>query len=179
MREPCFRGIRVGTTGGTYSDAVRNRAGQRRGRTFERYPESTWRNLHIADALLAPGPTGPVATDRLEAYREGVQECEARIVIERALGDKTLRGRLGQDLARRCEEYLHVRHTMMWLSLSNVQLYLGRKGKRYMAYEWRQQPNLCGTPWFLCSNWQQRTAQLYSLAGEVTKKLGSAVGSAD
>ena len=162
-----------GRLGGEYWDVVRNRAGQRRGTTFERFPESTWRNLYIADALLAPGPTGPVATDQLEAYRDGVQECEARIVIERALVDKALRARLGRDLARRCEEYLHARHMMMWLSLSNLQLRLGRKGKRYMAYEWRQQANLCGTRWFLSSNWQQRTAQLYSLAGEVTKKLGA------
>jgi len=159
-----------GRLGGEYWRAVRDRRGERRGRAFERYPESTWRNLHITDALLAPGPKGPVATDRLEAY----QECEARIVIERALGDKTLHGRLGQDLARRCEEYLHARHMMMWLSLSNLQLYLGRKGRRYLAYEWRPLPNLCGSRWFLCSNWRQRTAQVYSLAGEVTRKLKSA-----
>jgi hypothetical protein len=52
-----------------------------------------------------------------EALREGVQECEAIIVIEQALMDEGLKAQLGTDLARRCEEYLRARHMMLWLSL--------------------------------------------------------------
>ena len=49
----------------------------------------------VPESLLAPGPEGPVASDEMEAYREGVQECEARIAIERALGDEARKARLG------------------------------------------------------------------------------------
>ena len=75
---------------------------------------------------------------------------------------------------RRCEEYLHTRHMMMWLSLSNLQLYYdkpGSRSKRHHARRWRDRPNVAGHNWFLSSNWQQRTAKLYTLAGEVTRKL--------
>ncbi|MBI5722574.1 MAG: hypothetical protein HZA50_01340 [Planctomycetes bacterium] len=37
-------------------------------------------------ALIAPGPDGPIGTVRYEMLREGIQECEARIFIEKALG---------------------------------------------------------------------------------------------
>lgn len=46
-------------------------------------------NLRMSDfstgALLAPGPSGPVATPRYEVFRKGIQLCEARTLIERAL----------------------------------------------------------------------------------------------
>jgi len=53
-------------------------------------------------ALLAPGPEGAVSTARFEALREGLQDCEARIAIEKALVDAELRGRLDADLVKRC-----------------------------------------------------------------------------
>jgi len=111
----------------------------------------------------------------LEAYRDGVQECEARIVIERALCDETLRDKLGPDLVRRCEEYLQNRHMLMWLSLSDLQLfynYPGAKwGPSYMASAWRAGSNVGGSHWFLGSGWQLRAEQLYALAGEVSRAL--------
>ncbi|GAH84827.1 unnamed protein product, partial [marine sediment metagenome] len=167
----------LGRLGADYWRVLKNKRGQRVGRVYERYPESHWRNLSIPEALLAPGRNGPVATSRLEALREGVQESEARIVIERALTDDALRARLGQDLVRRCEKYLHTRHMMMWLSLSNLQLYYWKPGmeykkhKKYYAKDWRGHPNVSGHNWFLSSDWQDRTAQLYSLAGQVARKL--------
>ena len=39
-----------------------------------------------------------MATTRLEVFREGVQECEARICLEQALTDEQLAARLGPDL---------------------------------------------------------------------------------
>jgi len=165
-----------GRLGADYWKVLRDKRGRRVGRSHDRYPESTWRNLFIADALLAPGPDGPVATDQFEAFREGIQECEARIVIERALSDEALRARIGADLARRCEDYLRDRHMMMWLSLSDLQLFYdhpGAKwGPRYLAASWRSMPNNGGSHWFLGSGWQLRTEQLYTLAGEVTRRLG-------
>jgi hypothetical protein len=53
-------------------------------------------------ALLAPGPDGAVSTARFEALRESLQDCEARIAIEKVLADEELRARLGTDPAKRC-----------------------------------------------------------------------------
>ena len=165
-----------GRLGADYWKVLRDKRGRRAGRSYKRYPESTWRNLFIPDALLAPGPEGPVATDQLEAFREGVQECEARIVIERALNDEALKARLGPDLARRCEDYLYNRHMRMWLSLSDLQLFYDHPGAKwgphYMAAAWRSMANIGGSHWFLGSGWQLRTERLFALAGEVTRKLG-------
>ncbi len=156
---------------------LKNKNGKRVGRSHDRYIESTWRNLFIPEALLAPGPDGPAATDEMEAYRDGVQECEARIAIERALGDGALSAKLGADLARRCEEYLQNRHLTMWLSLSDLQLFYNypeaKWGPSYMASSWRGGSNVGGSHWFLASGRQQRTLELFALAGEVEKRLGA------
>ena len=164
-----------GRVGGDYWKLTKDKRGKRRGRSHERYPESTWRNLYIPSSLLAPGPHGPAATGRMEVFREGVQECEARIAIERALTHEALKTKLGPDLAGRCEEYLHARHMMMFLSRSNLQLYHRRpeakKNKEYYAYGWGLGRQITGHNWYLSSGYQDRTAQLYSLAGQVTRKL--------
>ncbi len=161
-----------GRVGADYWKVLKNKKGTRVGRAHERYPESNWRNLVIRTATLAPGPTGPVSTNRMDAFREGVQECEARITIEQALYDETLRVKLGPDLAKRCEEYLHARHMTMWLSGCGMQFYYNfptMKWRSNRAHGWGG--GLTGHNWFLGSNWQARTAKLYSLAGEVTGKL--------
>jgi len=77
-----------------------------------RYPESGWKQLDMraaTEALLAPGPDGAVTTERFEMLREGVQECEARIFIEKALDDPAKRATLGADLAKRCQDILDER----------------------------------------------------------------------
>ena len=118
-----------------------------------------------------------MATSQMEALREGVQECEARIAIEQALTDDGLRARLGPELTRRCEEYLHARLMMMWLSLSDLQFYHVLPGSQKawetycLARNWRFNVNVTGHYWLLGSGYQERTAQLYALAGEVSRKL--------
>jgi len=163
-----------GRLGGDYWKVIKDKRGRRTGRSHERYPESTWRNLFIPEALLAPGPAGPVAADELEAYRNGIQECEARIVLEYALDRQ--RDKLGDDLAKRCQDYLANRHMLMWLSLSDLQLFYdqpgARWGPRYMAESWRVGCNIGGNAWYLGSGHQQRTEELFNLAGEVTRKIG-------
>ena len=163
-----------GRVGADYWKVIEDKRGRRVGRSHERYPESSWRNLDIPEALLAPGPDGPVATDRFEAYRIGVQECEARIVLEYALDRK--REELGKDLANRCEDYLAKRHMLMWLSLSDLQLFYNHPGASwgpsYMASVWRYGCNIGGNAWYLGSGHQELTEELYSLAGEVTKDIG-------
>ncbi|NLW50029.1 MAG: DUF4091 domain-containing protein [Candidatus Brocadiaceae bacterium] len=183
-RHPCTRWFRMmeaaitgsqcglGRLGADYWLVVKDKHGRRTARSYQRYPESDWRNLFIADSMLAPGPNGPVSTNRLEALREGVQDAEAYIVVEEAVTDEALKAKLGEDLAGRCEEYLAARHMMLWLSLSNLQLH-GRDEKRpgISAKGWRAAPNATGHQWFLGSGWQAQRVRLYELAGEVQRKL--------
>ena len=56
-------------------------------------------------AILAPGPDGPVATERFEMFREGVELSEALLFIERAIKDK----KLSADLHKRADGYLNTR----------------------------------------------------------------------
>jgi len=164
----------VGRIGADFWPVFKGKRGLRVSRVQERYPEADWRNLCIDTSLLAAAPEGPAASQRFEAFREGVQECEARIAIEGALSDEAAKDKLGANLVRRCEEYLAVRQRMMWLSLSNLQLYFlesRRKYGEYQAGQWRGAPNFTGHQWFVGSDWQARTEQLYALAGEVRKKL--------
>jgi len=56
-------------------------------------------------AVLAPGPDGPVATERFEMLREGVELAEAVLFIQRAIEDK----KIGGDLEQRANRYLDER----------------------------------------------------------------------
>ncbi|KKK57960.1 hypothetical protein LCGC14_3049230, partial [marine sediment metagenome] len=53
-------------------------------------------------ALLAPGPDGPVATERFEMFREGTELSEALLYLEKALQEKRIDG----ELARKVDSYL-------------------------------------------------------------------------
>ena len=73
-----------------------------------RYPESSWDQLNLdrgTEALFAPGPRGAVPTERSEQVRLGIQECEARIFIEKAI----LANKLDPKLARKCQDVLDQR----------------------------------------------------------------------
>ena len=161
-----------GRIGGDYWNVLKGKRGERAGRVHERYPESNWRNLVIRASLMGPGPTGPVATSRMEAFRAGIQECEARIAIERGLYDDALRAKLPADLIERCEKHLHARHMMMWISGSGMQCY-----HQYPDASWRAKwphhwgGGSTGHNWFLSSGYQRRSAELFALAGEVTRAL--------
>jgi hypothetical protein len=103
-------------------------------------------------ALLAPGPDGPVSTGRFEIFREGLQECVARMVIETALADKA---RVDAAVVKRCEEVLARRSDVM--SILNV-------GGRASGEGWT---------WFGVSGWEDRACDLFTCAGEVSKAVAS------
>jgi hypothetical protein len=73
------------------------------------------------EALLYPGPDGPVASERFEVYREGMVISEARLYVLRAITEK----KLGQELLQRASRYLDERNKgfMRWF------------GNRYMQSE--------------------------------------------
>jgi hypothetical protein len=160
----------MGRIGADFWPVIKDSRGRRQGRTWDRFPESRWMNLNICNSLLAPGPQGPVGTTRLEAFREGVQECEARITIERALTDPKISARLGVPLAKRCREVLDERVLVLWNSLSNHQL-TGPGWSNGLG--WRWSAGITGHQWYAGSaDVQARSLELYDLAGEVSRKTG-------
>ena len=118
-----------------------------------RYPESYWGQLNLnygIPYLLGKGRNGPVPTVRSEAFRENIQELEARVFIERTLLDEVKRARLSDDLAARCRKALDER----------IRTCLHASGE--------------GQPRFISSGWNERTELLFGLAAEVSKKRGRA-----
>jgi hypothetical protein len=161
----------VGRIGADYWDVLTDAHGRAAGPISRRYPQSSWRNLDLYTSLLAPGPDGPVATTRLEAMRQGVQECEARIFLEQILTDPDRRARLGDDLAARCQWVLDERLIYMYTSQSNLQL----TGPEYLyANEWRTRAGINGHYWFLASGYRERTRELFELAGAAARRLEGA-----
>ena len=73
------------------------------------------------EALLYPGPDGPVASERFEVYREGMVISEARLYVLRAITEK----KLSPELLQRASRYLEQRSQgfMFWF------------GNRYMQSE--------------------------------------------
>ncbi len=113
-----------------------------------RFPESNWGQLYLGNStayVLAPGPEGALPTVRFEMIRQGAQDMEARVYLEKALLDDALRARMGEDLARRCQQMLDDRLRA---------ILIGR------------------TSWLLFSDGQERLERLYALTGEAAEKLG-------
>jgi hypothetical protein len=108
-----------------------------------RYPESNWAQLYLGNStpyVLAPGPDGAVPTVRFEMIRQGAQDLEARVFLEKTLLDPALRARLGEDLAQRCQKLLDDRVRAVLI---------GR------------------TSWMFFQGGPERLEKLYALAGEV------------
>lgn len=124
----------------------------RRGRGFAidaRYPETTWGQLRISfatPAILAPGKDGAVMTDRFQMIREGLQEVEARIAIEKAL----LGNKLDKATAARLQKMLDDR----------VRGFIaGTLGKGKGWIDWAK------------GDWQAMSAKLYAAAAEVAGEI--------
>jgi hypothetical protein len=136
-----------GRNGADFFPPYRNSTGQRLGILANRYPESNWGQLSLKTCFLAPGPDGALSTVRFEMVREGVQECEARISIEKALLDKGAREKLGDERARKLQAMLDAR------------IRAGLWGKDNYG-------------WFGSSGWQKRSEELFAAAAEVARVLG-------
>lgn len=160
----------IGRVGGDYWRVLKNPSGKRTGLAHERYNAGTWAtnviNLNLATSTLAPGPDGPIMTTRLMAMVEGVQEAEARIIIEAALTDPAMKRKLGPALAGQCQKLLDTRLRDMWRTLSN--LHLGG-GSFFGAGAWRWAANTGGHRWYLGQDWQRWSRELFELAGKVQK----------
>jgi hypothetical protein len=110
--------------------------------------ESDWGQLYLGNStpyVLAAGPHGPLATARFEMLREGAQDLEPRVFLEKALLDTAVRARLGEDLAKRCQGLLDERVRAIRAGLTCPQLVVEN---------------------------QERLGRLYELAAEVAAKVG-------
>ena len=70
-------------------------------------------------SFLYPGPDGPVATERFEMFREGVELTEALLFIERAIQEKRLSAALQQRAERELEARSHA-FIMDWFSIRDM-----------------------------------------------------------
>lgn len=131
-----------GRNGADFWPVLKDRSGRRTGMLAGRYPESNWRQLNLKTCLLAPGPDGAISTVRWEMMIEGVQESEARIVIEKALLDPARRATLGEKRAVELQDMLD---------------------KRTRASTWGW--DIYG--WYVSSGWQEDSAKLFAAAGAV------------
>jgi hypothetical protein len=120
-----------------------------------RYPEVRWGQLRMGlhSNLLSPGKAGAIATARFEMLREGLQETEARVFIEKALLDPEKKAKLGNDAAR-LQALLdeRVRNFMRALGVRNS-----------VTPDWT---------WYRGWNWQRASRQLFVEAAGVAGKLG-------
>jgi hypothetical protein len=143
----------MGRIGGDFWVVVRDERGRPRANLIGRYPESAWGQLNLNNCipyLLGRGAKGPLATVRSEAIREGVQELEARIFVEKAMLDDEAPTLLGEELIKRCRAALDERIRMCLHSAGD------------------------GQPWFVSSGWSVRSELLFNMAAEVARKLGRA-----
>ncbi|KKM00225.1 hypothetical protein LCGC14_1806580, partial [marine sediment metagenome] len=145
----------LGRLGADFWRVIKDYRGNLKDSLAGRYPESYWGQLNMnycVPRLLGKGPNGPLATIRYEAFRENIQEVEARIFIEKALLDPKAAAVLGDDLVRRCRIVLDER----------IRMALHAAGE--------------GLVWFVSSGWDERAAKLFRLAAEVDKKLKAGPG---
>jgi hypothetical protein len=70
-------------------------------------------------SLLYPGPDGPVASERYEMFREGVEIAETLIFIERAIQEKKLTPQL-QQKAEKALEARSQAFIMNWFTLRDM-----------------------------------------------------------
>jgi hypothetical protein len=118
-----------------------------------RFPRSGWVQLSLRQTpYLYPGPDGALGTIRFEMLREGIEECEARIFIEKALLDKDARARLGEELAKRAQDLLDERVRSL-LACTN------KGGKKGDSADFAE------------TDWRGASRQLYTLVAEVAAKL--------
>jgi hypothetical protein len=80
------------------------------------WPSGPGRTQH---AMLYPGPDGPVASERYEMFREGVEIAETLIFIERAIQEK----KLSPELQQKAEQALEARSQafiMDWFTIRDM-----------------------------------------------------------
>jgi len=141
----------LGQIGADFWPAPVKKGQRARGTLYSRFPHSA--NVGggnkgcTTNQLFYPGPGGAVPTLRYQLIRENIQECEARIFLEKLLTADPCP--LPQPLARKCRQVLdeRTRWHRIGYSLSTGDV------NTFWAY----------------SGWQERTRKLFEVAGEAVR----------
>jgi len=142
----------LGRVGADFWQVLKDGRGRVRGNLAGRYPEAFWGQLNMNNGipwLLGHGKNGPLATMRSEAVREGIQDVEARIYLEKAWLDDGAKALLGEDLRGRIRAALDERIRMC--------VRIGDKSGK-------------GQP--AAIDWDKNRELLFGLAAEVAGKYG-------
>jgi hypothetical protein len=107
--------------------------------------------------LLYPTPDGAVATLRYEATRENLQECEARVFLERLLTAEPCA--LPAELAKKCQEVMDER--TRWHRILSAWQTIDLNSTKKIGRSWAY------------SGWEERSAELYRCAAEAAKAIGA------
>ena len=165
----------IGHIGADFWPSMKSKSGKRQGTVTDRFPESFWHSLNVGSYVLGPGPEGPLASRRLEVFREGVQECEARITLEAALTDPALKAKLGADLAARAQKALDEQQVAMWKArgATDADFQVGAITQYRQLYNMsdKKWDGAGANKWFVASGWAEKVGLLYDLAGEAARKL--------
>jgi len=106
----------LGRIGADFWKVVKDQRGNPRASLAGYYPESYWGQLNLnycIPSILARGATGPLPTVRSEAFREGNQDLEVRVFLEKAVELVTYREKLGVETATRLRGLLDDRIRMV------------------------------------------------------------------
>ncbi|MFH1024953.1 MAG: glycoside hydrolase domain-containing protein [Planctomycetota bacterium] len=96
--------------------------------------------------MLRPGKDGPVSTARLEMVRQNLQEVEARVFLEKILGDPAGRATVGDDLAKRCQDLLDAQISAVVWGKNDWDLMLGYDWERLSGELYRLAAEVAGNP---------------------------------
>ena len=134
-----------GRVGGDFFRGGYSKGSGNAGCLYGSYPDSQQGQTGLGNNctdLFGPGPEGPVTTIRFENARQGNQESEARIFIEKAIVSK----KLPTDLAKKCQDLLDARtYGLRIYSMQRAALCFGSLG------------------------WYEKTEKLYQYAAEAAK----------
>lgn len=96
----------IGSIGGDFWEIVPVGQGHFRSVVLSNWMQLTMGGWGTPAKLIAPGIKGPIGTIRLEALREGIQDAEIRILIEKALADEAIKTKLGTAWADKAKNML-------------------------------------------------------------------------
>ena len=102
----------LGRIGGDFWKVVKDQRGNLRSTLAGVYPETYWGQLNLnlcISSILAQGAKSAIPTVRSEAFREGSQDAEVRIFIEKAVEQLNWREKLGEEMSTRLREQLNDR----------------------------------------------------------------------
>lgn len=99
----------LGRIGADFWKVAKDARGKPRSTLAGYFPESYWGQLNLnycIPAILAKGEREPLPTVRSEMFREGSQDVEVRVFIEKAIELPQYREKMGEEMAGKLREML-------------------------------------------------------------------------